>query len=150
MLPLQARVDLGVMAMKGCSAFPKAQETLEPHHHCLVSYPGHLLGKSYPSAERQSVYSTAPANWATWHLLGEVLSLCSDAVSVFYSASRLGHRTLVRGGLSLLQWCSLCILQPLLSQPTGPQDTRWENLTPLQRCSRCILQWQPIGPQDTR
>ena len=32
MLPLQARVDLGVMAMKGCSAFPKAPALLEPHH----------------------------------------------------------------------------------------------------------------------
>ena len=29
---------------------------------CLVSYPGHSLGKSYPSAEMQSVYSAAPAN----------------------------------------------------------------------------------------
>ena len=32
---------------------------------CLVSYLGHSLGKgSYPSAEVQSVYSTAPADWA--------------------------------------------------------------------------------------
>ena len=32
---------------------------------CLVSYLGHLLGGgSYLSAEKQSVYSTAPANWA--------------------------------------------------------------------------------------
>ena len=32
---------------------------------CLVSYPGCSLGwVSYPSAEVQSVYSTAPANWA--------------------------------------------------------------------------------------
>ena len=31
---------------------------------CLVSYPGHLLGESYPSAEMQSVYSTALDNWA--------------------------------------------------------------------------------------
>ena len=32
---------------------------------CLVSYPGHSLGVgSYPSAEVQSVYSTAPANGA--------------------------------------------------------------------------------------
>ena len=33
---------------------------------CLVSFPGHLLsvcGGSYPSAEVQSVYSTAPADW---------------------------------------------------------------------------------------
>ena len=31
---------------------------------CLVLYPGHLLGKSYLSAEMQLVSSTAPANWA--------------------------------------------------------------------------------------
>ena len=31
----------------------------------LISYPGHsLLGVSYPSAEMQSVYSPAPADWA--------------------------------------------------------------------------------------
>ena len=33
---------------------------------CLVSYPRTLVGGgSYPSAEKQSVYSTAPADWAT-------------------------------------------------------------------------------------
>ena len=32
---------------------------------CLVSYPGHLLGESYPSAEMQSVYSTVSANWVS-------------------------------------------------------------------------------------
>ena len=31
-LQLWARVDLGVMAMKGYSAFPKALALLEPHH----------------------------------------------------------------------------------------------------------------------
>ena len=32
---------------------------------CLVSYPRHSLeGKTYPSAEKQSVYSTTPADWA--------------------------------------------------------------------------------------
>ena len=31
---------------------------------CLVSYPGHSLGESYPSAEKQSVYSTAPTDLA--------------------------------------------------------------------------------------
>ena len=33
---------------------------------CFVSYPGHSLGRkgSYPSTEVQSVYSTAPAEWA--------------------------------------------------------------------------------------
>ena len=34
---------------------------------CLVSYPGHLLGVggSYLSAGMQSMYSTAPADWAS-------------------------------------------------------------------------------------
>ena len=39
-----------------------------------MSYPGHSLvgGRSYPSAEKQSVYSAAPANWATfWSRLGD-------------------------------------------------------------------------------
>ena len=31
---------------------------------CLVSYPGHWLGKYYSSAARQSVYSSAPADRA--------------------------------------------------------------------------------------
>ena len=35
---------------------------------CLVSYPGHSLGESYPSVEMQSVYSTAPADWATYEV----------------------------------------------------------------------------------
>ena len=32
---------------------------------CLVSYPGHSFGVSYPSSEVLSVYSTAPADWIT-------------------------------------------------------------------------------------
>ena len=60
-------VDLGAMAMKGCSAFPKLQ-----HHwnltirlfSCLVSYPGH-----------------------SW---GGVLPLWREAVGIFYSPSWLG------------------------------------------------------------
>ena len=31
-LPFWARVDLGAMAIKGYSAFPKAPALLEPHH----------------------------------------------------------------------------------------------------------------------
>ena len=30
----------------------------------FVSYAGHLLGESYPSAEMRLVYSAAPADWA--------------------------------------------------------------------------------------
>ena len=33
-----------------------------PHSDGL-SYPGHLLGESYPSAEMQSEYSTSPTDW---------------------------------------------------------------------------------------
>ena len=29
----------------------------------LISYPRHSIGGSYPSAEKQSVYSTATVNW---------------------------------------------------------------------------------------
>ncbi len=51
--------------MKRYSAFPKAPASLEPSD-CLVSYQGHSWGgESYLSAEVQSVYSTAPADWAT-------------------------------------------------------------------------------------
>ena len=32
MLPLRVRVDLGAMAMKRYSAFPKAPALLKPHH----------------------------------------------------------------------------------------------------------------------
>ena len=49
-LPFRARVDLGEIAIKGCSAFPKAKYI-------------HWVG-SYPSAEKQLVYFTAPADWA--------------------------------------------------------------------------------------
>ena len=31
-----------------------------------MSYPGHLLRESYSSSEKQLVYSTTPANWASW------------------------------------------------------------------------------------
>ena len=43
--------------MNGYSAFPKSLALLEPHIQDT------LWGESYPSAEKQSVYSTAPADW---------------------------------------------------------------------------------------
>ena len=59
---------------------------------------GHLSEESYPSAAMQSVYSAALTDWATGHTLGGgVLSLCRNAVGVFWSPSRLGHRTLILG-----------------------------------------------------
>ena len=70
MLPLCARVDLGAMPMKRFTAFPKAPALLEPHHQSL-------WGWSYPSAEMQSVYSTAPADWATGCCIQELPKVIS-------------------------------------------------------------------------
>ena len=60
-----ARVDLGEIAMKRYSAFPKAPALLEPHHQIVYFISRTLVGgESYPSAKKQSVYSTPPADWA--------------------------------------------------------------------------------------
>ena len=51
------------MAIRGCSAFPSITGTLQSD--CSMSYPGHtLVGGSYSSAEKQSLYSTTQADWA--------------------------------------------------------------------------------------
>ena len=49
------------MILKGYSAFPIAQAVPSDY---LVSCPGLSLRGSYPSAEKQSMYSTAPADRA--------------------------------------------------------------------------------------
>ena len=36
---------------------------------CLVSYAGHSLEESYPSAEMQSMYSIVPADGGPFHLV---------------------------------------------------------------------------------
>ena len=63
--------------------------------------PEHSLGESYPFAEMQSVYSATQADWATGALVGGVLPLCRDAVSVFCNPSRLGYRSTRWGSLTL-------------------------------------------------
>ena len=67
---------------------------------CLVSYPGHSLGGSYPSAEVHSVYSKAPANWASKAGASPLACL------LLYP----GH-LLWGGGLTSLQRYNRCILQ---------------------------------------
>ena len=65
MLAPWARVDQGAMTMIGCSAFPNALPLLEPHYQIVLCHIQDTWGRgSYPSAEMQSVYSTAPADWA--------------------------------------------------------------------------------------
>ena len=77
MLPLWARVDQGVMEIKGYSKFPKVPALLEPHPQiilCLIQ--DTCWWGFYPSAEMQSMYSTSP----TYRASGFVLCL---ALSVF-------------------------------------------------------------------
>ena len=51
--------------MKGYSTFPKVPALLEPHHQIVYCHiQDTRCGGSYPSAEKQPVYSTAPADWA--------------------------------------------------------------------------------------
>ena len=55
---------------------------------CLVAYPGHPLGESYPSAEMQLVYSAVLANWVTFGIEGKIAAvifkkLCINVVLTF-------------------------------------------------------------------
>ena len=58
-------MNRGAMVMKEYSAFPKAPASLEPQHQIVYCHIRTLVGGSFSSAEVQSVYFTAPANWAT-------------------------------------------------------------------------------------
>ena len=57
------------MAMKWVLHIPPSSSITD----CLVSYPGHLFGESYPSAEMQSVYSRAPIDGAKIDLMSQEL-----------------------------------------------------------------------------
>ena len=56
----RAKVDLGAVAMKGCSAFPKAPTSLETHHQIVLCH-------------------IQDTHWG--------LPLCREAVGIFYSPS---------------------------------------------------------------
>ena len=72
LLPLQARVDLGAMGIKGVLRIPQSSSiTGTSPSDCLVLYPGHSL-------------------------VG-VLPLCRGAVGVFYSPSRLDNQRIKIG-----------------------------------------------------
>ena len=75
-----------------------------------------LFGGVFPPCRNAVGIFYSPSLLVHRTLVGGVLPPCWNAVGVFYSPSLLGHRTLVRGGgLTPLQKCSRCILQP---QPT--------------------------------
>ena len=56
MLPLQARVDLGVMAMKGYPAFPKAPALLEPTIRLFSLISRTLVGRDLSPLHKSSWY----------------------------------------------------------------------------------------------
>ena len=93
MLPRRARVDLGAMAMKGCSVFPKAPALLGPHHQTVWCHNRTLIGGgSYPSAEVLFTNPSARAGYDTRSIFKRSLTgfefrvflLCRGAVRVFW------------------------------------------------------------------
>ena len=50
---------------------------------CLVLYPGHSLGESYPTAGMQSVSSAAPADQAKLNFVGFFFLFCFNCISIF-------------------------------------------------------------------
>ena len=72
---LRVRVDLGAMAVKEYSTFPKAPTLLEPQLRIVL---GHIIwtfvGGFLLSTEMKSVYSAALADWARMDFVGCVLS----------------------------------------------------------------------------
>ena len=70
MLPLNARVDLGAMVIKGYSAFPKAPAILEHLHQIVLCHIRTFIRRVLPFAEMQSVYSAARVDLAKGHLFG--------------------------------------------------------------------------------
>ena len=53
-LPLRSRVDLGAMAMKGYSAFPKSPSLLEPLHQIVLCHILDTLWKNLSPMQRSS------------------------------------------------------------------------------------------------
>ena len=97
MLPLHARVDLGVMTMKRYTAFPIVSGLQEPHHQIVLYYIQETRWESLTPLQRsswriQQLQLTKPKDTC----LGEVLPLGREAIGVFYSPSRLGNPTKVR------------------------------------------------------
>ena len=62
MLPFQARMDLGAMAMKRYSAFPKAPVLLDPYHQIVECYiqDTHSREMVLPPLQRRSRYILQP------------------------------------------------------------------------------------------
>ena len=71
---------------------------------CVMSLPACSLGESYPSAEMQSEYSTAPADWANKVSIVKLVTLVED-----YSKAPFSIATTPRckGGRYSFPWIAL-------------------------------------------
>ena len=96
MLSLRVKVDLGVMAIKGYSGFPKALALLEPHHQIVWCHiqDNHCGGRGLTTLQRSCRCMLHPRlhplDYRT--LVVAVLPLCRDILGVFYRHfSRMGN-----------------------------------------------------------
>ena len=72
--------------------FQSSRNTGTAPSDCLVLYSGHSLVGPYPSAEKQSVYSTALAGWVIWFYAHSYMVGLLDVL--FYGISTfVGHLT---------------------------------------------------------
>ena len=105
MLPLWARVDLGAMAIKGYSAFPKASELLEPHHQIyLVSYPGHSLEGLTPlQRSSQCILQPQPTGFTSI----EITTVLNDYFELDIKTAEAAHRLREKQGKEKIFKCTI-------------------------------------------
>ena len=89
MLPLQAKVNLEAMAIKGDTAFSRAPALPGPHHQIVLCHIRTLAGRVSVLCRNAISVFYCPSRLV--HSLEVVLLLCRDAVSIFYCPSRLVH-----------------------------------------------------------
>ena len=112
-LPLRTREELGAMAVKGYSTFPKAPALLKPHHQIVSCHKQDSLWESLTLLLRCSwcilqPQPTGPLSFVV--IQNSIMTSLSDCF-----VSYPGHS--LRERVSLLEKCVWCLL-PL--QPTGP------------------------------
>ena len=102
----------GIDGNKGVFSIPKNFISTEASpSDCLMSYPGHSFGEgvSYPSAEMQSAYSTALADWT---LIGVVVGgsyLSAEMHLVYFTApANWAWIILLEHFNDILHWQKVC------------------------------------------
>ena len=81
----------------------------------VTGIPWNSLEECHPSEVTLSVNYTASADWDTIKLIGGVLTLCRDAVGVFYCAIWLGYHEIYGRSLNPLQRRSRWLILPQLT-----------------------------------